>query len=144
MSSLIDLSSKKQNRVFETRFWHFKRNDEQRNNEESLNSNWTIEHRPEEEQEEWFDEEQRKNRFEEERWTEEERRTLELRLDDWTFRYAQRRTLDLKNARKKKENKMVKLEFHVDFFPCQMRPLTNRELETWVLFWNLSFRHSRC
>ena len=52
MSSLIDLSSKKQNRVFETRFWHFKRNDEQRNNEERLNSNWTIEHRPEEEQEE--------------------------------------------------------------------------------------------
>ena len=38
----------------------------------------------------------------------------------------------------------LKLKFQVDFFPHQIQPLTNRDLKTWVLFWNLSFRHSRC
>ena len=38
----------------------------------------------------------------------------------------------------------VKLEFHVDFLPHQLPPLTNWDLQTRVLSWNSSFRHSRC
>ena len=37
----------------------------------------------------------------------EERRTLEIRLNDWTFNSAGRRMLGLKNARKKKECRML-------------------------------------
>ena len=42
------------------------------------------------------------------------------------------------------EFESLKLDFHVDFFPHQTHPLTNRDLKTRVLSWNSSFRHSRC
>ena len=42
------------------------------------------------------------------------------------------------------EIESLKLDFHVDFFPHQTHPLTNRDLKTRVLSWNSSFRHSRC
>ena len=37
-----------------------------------------------------------------------------------------------------------KLEFHVNFLPRQLPPLTNRDLKTRVSSWNSSFRHLRC
>ena len=64
-------------------------------------------------------------------------------LDDLVFRFAASKNEEecwmdeeeRRDARKKKENKMVKLEyekfeFHVDIFPCQMPPHTNQDLET--------------
>ena len=46
------------------------------------------------------------------------------------------------------EIKSLKLDFHVDFFPHHTHPLTNRDLKTRVLSWNLildtrdaSFQH---
>ena len=59
-------------------------------------------------------------------------------LDDLVFRFAASKTEEecwmdeeeRRDAWKKKENKMVKLEFekfefYVDIFPCQMPPHTN-------------------
>ena len=63
-------------------------------------------------------------------------------LDDLAFRFAASKNeeecwMDEEERRdaRKKENKMVKLEyekfeFHVDIFPCQMPPHRNRDLET--------------
>ena len=63
-------------------------------------------------------------------------------LDDLVFRFAASKNeeecwMDEEERRdaRKKENKMVKLEyekfeFHVDIFPCQMPPHTNQDLET--------------
>ena len=42
------------------------------------------------------------------------------------------------------EIESLKLDFYVDFFPHHIQPLTNRDLKTWVLSYNSSFRHSRC
>ena len=99
----------------------------------------------------------------EERWRTEERfdeetrdrgRTLELRLDSrksvgsdlhkeerWVLKRMQGRKSEtwVFKARVLK----MKLEFHVDFLPHQLPPLTNRDLKTQVLSWNLNFRHSR-
>ena len=41
------------------------------------------------------------------------------------------------------EIKFLKLDFHVDFFPHHTHLLTNRDLKTRVLSWNLSFKYSR-
>ena len=49
-----------------------------------------------------------------------------------------------RSEKKMVELEILKLKFYVDFFPHQMPLLTNRDLETRVLSWNSSFRHSRC
>ena len=143
ISSLINSSSKKQNRVFKTQFWNLKNNKPEevqiwwRRTEGGTIWWWrteggTIWWRRTDERSD--DEEQRRN-GEEERWT------------IGVFKSAWKRTLDelrrLQGRRSETRVLKVKLEFHVDFLPHQLSPLTNRDLKTRVLSWNSNFRHLR-
>ena len=89
-------------------------------------------------------------------WSARRRRTEEERLDDLSlicrkknagseWMWGRRsKTRVFKTQFLKVKLKSYKLEFHVHFLPHQLPPLTNRDLKTRVLPWNLNFRHSRC